>query len=677
MKKIYIILILFFYFLSVKSQFNCGSISAQNYLFNYDKTAKSHIEKLMLDAETNQTYNLNKAMSVANYTIPVVFHVLHNGSFENISDAQINDAISILSRDFLKKNADTINIVMPFKNIAANCNIEFKLATIDPNGNCTNGITRHYDQNTNWTINFSNYLYTWDASKYLNIYVVKTMPSGIAGYAYYPGAVSASADAIVILSQYVGSIGTANTLVSRALTHEVGHWLNLQHTWGNTNQPGVACGNDGVNDTPLTQGNSACNLNASICTLGIVENVQNFMEYAFCSNMFTVDQRTRMQNALNSSVGLRNNLWTNANLIATGIISPNTACVPKAEYMPTNPITCVGNSLAFIDYSYNAPVTSWKWSSSLALNISTLQNASLTFTNSGLATVKLKVSNGFGADSITKANVIVLAGLGSGNANVVKDFETGIFPDNNWIETTPQYGSSFATYNASAGSGNNCIWVNNFFDNPSEVISFYSPAYNLQNSANAQLNFKYAYIQQSILNDDSLNIYVSNNCGVSWQSIYAKSGGALNTTSSLQTMAFLNPLTSQWKNELINLTTVIGSPKVYFKFKFTSDANGSGNNIFIDDINIISTVDVKETRTLENIFKIYPNPTNSSINIEFLEVNSEPALLQIATTLGLVFKQLEIANGTSTINLDELNIGIYFITLKINNRIKTFKLIKN
>ncbi len=685
MKKIYALLLVLVCFLSVKSQFNCGFNMAQNYLFNTDNTAKARFEQLMIEAEQQQHAGVNKTNAVANYTIPVVFHILHTGGSENISDAQINNAVSILTRDFLKQNADTSNIINQYKNLAANCNIEFRLATKDPNGNCTNGITRHYDPHTNWAVDFSYYKYTWPPSKYLNVYVVKTMQAGAAGYTYLPGSVGANADAVVILSQYVGSIGTANPYVSRALTHEVGHWFNLQHTWGSTNQPGVACGDDGVNDTPITKGHSNCNLSSAACTAGIVENVQNYMEYAYCSNMYTVDQKIRMQNALNSSVGGRNNIWTTANLIATGIINPNIACAPKAEFISSQSVTCIGNTLNFTDYSYNGTINNWKWSSTFAANTSTLQNGNLTFTNSGIAPVQLKVSNSVGADSIIKQFIVVMAGVGSGTTNVIKDFETGVFPDNNWIETTPQYGSNFATYSTSASTGSNCIWVNNFLDNPSEIINFYSPDYNLQNSLNAQLNFKYAYTQQSTANDDRLTVYTSINCGASWVAVYNKSGTALNSTGTIQTTAYLNPSPSEWISEMVNLSSVIGNQNVYFKFEFTSDVNGSGNNIFIDDINISSVVGVKELKIKNYDLKIYPNPANDILNIEWKIENGLLAGLAnnhqytITNSLGQIVKEESISftHHQSAINICELKSGIYFLHLTRNGQlIATAKIIK-
>jgi len=682
--KICFKLLCFLYSVSMMAQQqgkNCGQGYAYQRLFEEDPSAKARLENIIKQSSQKNkgTANLSAASS---FTIPVVFHVLHKGGSENISDAQINDAVAILNRDFRKMNADTTNIVAQFKPLAADCNVEFKLATIDDNGKCTNGITRHYDNRANWTINFADYVYTWNPSKYLNIYVVRSLPNGTAGYTYLPGTVGGSADAIVILHGYIGTIGTGNVFTSRALTHEVGHWFNLMHVWGSTNNPGVSCGDDGVGDTPLTKGHGSCNLgNAIDCTPGIVENIQNYMEYSYCTNMYTIDQRTRMHNCLNSPTGNRNNLSTNANLIATGVINPMLNCAPKAEYLSNTSITCVGSSLSFVDQSYNAPIVDWLWSSPLASNSSTLQYGILSFSAPGIADVKLKVSNAFGSDSITKSNVTVLSASNpSGNISLVQSFETGNFPDNNWIRSQPQFGSPFVQTFSAAATGTSSIWINNYFDNPNGAVSFYTPAFNLQNSVAAQLSFKYAYAQQNGANNDRLRVYVSTNCGTSWAQLYSVSGTSLSTTGVDVAGPFTNPAPAEWKTENVNVLSFSSNDRVYFKFEFTPDVNGAGNNIFIDDINLNSVVGLNEFAHVFNSVNIYPNPFNEEVIIENTgtETISSVKIFDISMRK---LKEIEIMDPNSKKiilgDLKNLSSGVYFMELKSANGSRTVKLIRN
>ena len=212
-----------------------------------------------------------------------MFHIIHQYGTEDISDAQILDEVKILNRDYNRENADTVDVVDEFKHNIGKINITFRLATIDPWGNYTNGIDRIASLQT-YVGNDGSKLNPWLRSKYLNVWVVKQMTNGVAGYAFYPSAVDGvngvKKDGVIILSEYIGSIGSSTVNTSRALTHEIGHYLNLPHTWGNTNDPGVSCGDDGIQDTPITKGHTTCSLTDGDCFPNIIENVQNYMEYA-------------------------------------------------------------------------------------------------------------------------------------------------------------------------------------------------------------------------------------------------------------------------------------------------------------------------------------------------------------------------------------------------------------
>lgn len=650
---------------------HCGTTEALEWLYRQDPSARQRVQALLDAAQmTDKTASINQYARTAavSYTIPVVFHVVHLGGNENISDAQVKDAVNILNRDYSKQNADTMNTIAVFKPIAAKTDIHFALATKDPQGNCTNGITRHYDAVTNWgSPNQSNYKFQWPANKYLNIYVVKALDPGVAGYSFYPGAVPLGMDGIVILHNYVGSIGTASSFGSRSLTHEVGHWLNLAHVWGSNNNPGQACGDDGVSDTPVTKGNSWCNLSAASCSAGVIENVQNYMEYSFCSTMFTQGQATRMQAALNNSNGLRNNIWTNANLIATGVINPLSNCAPKAEYVITNSITCTGQALSFLDASYNGSITSWKWTSPAAQQPVISQNGQLTFTNSGQVSVKLKVSNSFGSDSITKNTIYVMAnGVNSATTNVTESFESVQFPDSRWFASLPQYGSGYAKTNLAAATGSSCVYINNFGDNPSEVVNMFTPAYFITNTVNLNLQFKYAYAPQFATNSDRLRVLYSTNCGQNWVVLFNKSGSVLAAGNAPFANGAFVPQASQWTTNTLPLNLSAGT-EVYFRFEYTVDAvNGAGNNFYLDDINVGNGgVGVAENRLDPSLVVISPNPATSLVNVTFLSPLTESCTVQIMDVTGrIVMAPVALAAEGIAIDTRLLNRGVYFVNVK-------------
>ncbi|HRH39120.1 MAG TPA: M43 family zinc metalloprotease, partial [Flavobacteriales bacterium] len=295
------------------------------------------------------------------YTIPIVFHIIHNYGPENIGDDQVLDAVRILNEDYNKLNPDWPNVRPEFLSLVANVSIEFKLARKDPNGNCTNGITRTVSTLTNDGTQTMKDLIQWPRNKYLNVWVAASA-DGAAGYTLTPGSVSfnSSADGIVVEHTYLGSMGTSQPSHSRTLTHEVGHWINLEHCWGSSNTPAVAANcndDDGVSDTPNTIGWTTCNLNGASCSSPL-DNVENYMEYSYCSKMFTNGQKTRMIAALNSNTSQRNQLISASNLAATGGNDLPALC--QASFGSSARQICAGTPVDFTDLSHDG-VTSWQW----------------------------------------------------------------------------------------------------------------------------------------------------------------------------------------------------------------------------------------------------------------------------------------------------------------------------
>lgn len=231
-----------------------------------------------------QSLATSKTTSVEpTYTVPVVFHVLHlgetPGTGSNINDQECIDALAQVNRDYARQGNDTLTIDPLFEPLYENSHMQFVLARKDPNGNCTNGIVHHYDPKTNWDqSDYFNYQYStyatgnWSPAKYLNIYIVKNIIGSsigiIVGYTYLPGTSPITpADAIVYRNDFLGGLD------ARSLSHEIGHWFGLSHTFGSTNEPGTECSNDDISDTPKTTGFfSTCPKAASFLTAPSVTN---------------------------------------------------------------------------------------------------------------------------------------------------------------------------------------------------------------------------------------------------------------------------------------------------------------------------------------------------------------------------------------------------------------------
>jgi len=254
------------------------------------------------------SYTLNKKLAYKSFSqqkmdtvirIPVVVHVIHRLTSENISNAQINSQIAALNKDYGKLNPDTTNAT---GSSIADVKFQFVLAKIDPSGFPTSGITR--TPTTRDNIGTTNQYYSlvpaWNNERYLNIWVCD-VGQFILGKAYPPNSpgVSPQEDGIVIGSEYFGTVGSvaAPYDLGRTTTHEVGHYFDLLHIWGSDQNP--SCNTDDlISDTPNQDSEVYSCVTRTSC--GSVDQLSNFLQYVddACMGNFTLGQKTRMRTAL-------------------------------------------------------------------------------------------------------------------------------------------------------------------------------------------------------------------------------------------------------------------------------------------------------------------------------------------------------------------------------------------
>ena len=665
--------------LSAQVKTPCGTYDANKAIEMIDPEGY-RLEREKLEQETMEF--AQRKSSAATYTIPVVFHILHLYGTENISDAQIFDAMEVINRDFNKQNADTANTIAAFAGIAANVGIEFKLAKLDPQGNCTNGIDRIYSAYTNVGDEDAK-LNQWPRNKYLNIWVVKDISSGAAGYSQYPSNFGAASDGIKILHTYVGSIGTGSPSRSRALTHEIGHWLNLAHPWGNSNTPGVASNcniDDGVTDTPNTIGWTSCNLNGTSC--GSLDNVQNFMEYSYCSTMFTNGQKTRMVAALNSSTASRNNLSTAANLTATGVNS-NTVCAPDADFYTLTPAVCVNSSVNFVDNSSLGAATSWNWTfPGGSPATSTDQSPVVTYATPGTYSVSLTVSNANGSNSVTKNSYVTVE---SNTADITtptffEGFENlTLGAANGWSTTNLGGGSAWATTTSAAYTGAKSVRLNNISNTPGFIDELITPSIDLTQFTSPRLYYKVAYANLTATDNitNSFQILSSVDCGKTWGVRRTYTETALETVNP-QNSSFTPTSQSQWREDNINLSSFAIYSNIIFKFKFVA---GEGNNLYLDDINLNNTTSLTEMESLENNFRVFPNPSDQDAVVYFSTESNATIAVKVFDLLGKEVYNNNmgtLAAGNHNLILNKETIsgsGLYFVRLSVNDTQLTRKFI--
>jgi hypothetical protein len=310
---------------------NCATMP---HLHQLEQMNPLMIRKMQAIERHTQEYlrNPQQAGSRNVITIPVVVHVVYRTSSENISDAQIQSQMTVINDDFRRLNSDADNTWSQ----AADVEIEFCLASVDPNGNATNGITRTAtsvsSHGTNNSIKFNSQggKDAWPAGDYLNMWV-GNIGGGILGYAQFPGG-SAATDGVVMDYRYFGTIGTATAPfdLGRTTTHEIGHWLNLRHIWGDGN-----CSvDDFVGDTPTSDApNYGCSVGHVSCSS--VDMVQNYMDYSddACMNLFTAGQKSRMR-ALFAPGGFRESLLNSNGCGTPGGGGGGSSCASTVSSFP-------------------------------------------------------------------------------------------------------------------------------------------------------------------------------------------------------------------------------------------------------------------------------------------------------------------------------------------------------
>jgi len=305
---------------------NCGTTIYEDHLRSLDPNYDAKKESVFREA---QKIGAQQRSGVV-VTIPVVVHVVYNTSTENISLSQIQSQIAVLNKDFRRTNSDASQTPQVFQNIAADSEIEFCLASVDPNGAATNGVTRTQTNRTSFQVPYSTndpepLKFTaqggkdaWNSTKYLNMWVAD-ISNGVLGYATFPGTSTAARDGVVMGYKYFGTSGTAQSPYNggRTATHEVGHYLGLRHIWGD----GACFADDNITDTPTSgasYGGCPTHPQSSCST---TDMFMNYMDYVNdnCMNLFTQGQKAVMVGVLQSQ---RSSVIGNAST-ACGTINPS------------------------------------------------------------------------------------------------------------------------------------------------------------------------------------------------------------------------------------------------------------------------------------------------------------------------------------------------------------------
>lgn len=661
----------------------CHTYEMQEKLFEERPELRLEAEKLQREFDLrvkdlpNGVFNRKSGEP---YIIPVVFHVIHDNGAENISNEQVMDAVREMTLDFNAENLDLPWVNQAFADIVGDVGIEFRLARRDPQGNCTNGIVRTQSLTTySGGENLKTVSPIWDRSRYMNIWVCKSIGGGAAGYTYYPSTLNGSFgetnDGIVVRSDYVGGIGTSNGGRRHTLTHEVGHWINLPHAWGSTNEPGLP-GNcdtdDGVEDTPNTIGWTTCIASGQSC--GSLDNVENFMEYAYCSKMFTEGQKTRMLASLNDVIAERSSLWQEENLILTGVYDLPELC--EADFSSGRRTICVGETVSFSDQSFwGVAERNWIFDGGNPAG-STLAYPSVTYNTPGTFTVALLVSDTMGntLSKVEPAFVHILDTAIIPFPHIESFEEADPGPEISgipWFEDGYSDIDRWQVTDDAAFTGQKSIRIIETNPQAGARRLLSSQNYSLAGLGEIpSLTFKYAAGAKASPSQAKLTIWISKDCGKVWNLRNEISGEELFTGGVVSGSEVYVPAPSDWVEANVPLyLDIYLTEEFQVRFEFKS---GGANALYIDDINLQASP-VTGVHNLESEsagIDVFPNPTTGAVTVRTLELNDPNPSISVMDYTGRNLRGINVRRGESdSVDIDMAGLpdGIYLV--RIGNRV--------
>ena len=665
----------------------CGHSKATNELLEkypnlFDEISEAEVE---LELFTQQ-FEQQRAGDDEILIVPVVFHIIHNYGPENIDDAQVHSAIEYTNIYFRLLNENYNDVIEEFIGLAADVQIEFRLAQLDPNGNCTSGITRTVSDLTYQGDSEMKSLIQWPRDQYLNIWVC-SYANGSAGYSLYPSSVdswfAAGEDGIVLRHDYVGAIGTSSFGQSSTLSHEIGHWLNLRHLWGNSNEPGLEenCDMDDlVNDTPKTIGWTSCSLNGESC--GTHDHVQNYMSYSNCRRIFTHGQRTRMRAALNSSTADRNELSQESNLIATGTFDLQ-PMLCTANFSIDNPVVCIDQEVQFHDLSYNG-VENWSWDFGdgevLEGNDPDVhKNPVHYYSEEGTYSVTLVVSNASGEMAEEQLAAITILPASVQELPLVDGFENGLLNDT-WYLINQDNNQQWHIQSSTSYTGSKALKLDNFNnDLDGNLDAIVSSTMDVSEAQEVTISYRWSYINTYPETDDRLKIYISPDCGTTWVLKKMHRGSTDLPCGNPSVFSWEPNDASDWKYYAINIDNVTQFSDTW-RVKFEFEGKG-GNNIYLDDINIIvdGVVGTEELNPTAAI-TLFPNPAEGNVSLNISSNQAGRGTISVVNVTGQLVDEIhsgDLGQLDRTFQLSVANwpSGIYFVVIQGERLKRTAKLV--
>lgn len=722
----YFFLTVFLSFTAVHFSYSqCHHDHAQEKLYEQIPALKSKMENINEFVRIQNKFKQQaKTTSEQELVIPVVVHVIHKsstlvGTDENLSDSTIQAVINNVNDAF--SHTSGLSFTNPFSGV--DLNIRLCLAIRDTAGQETTGIIRHADDVltiTNEDNNITQETYNWDPSQYLNFYLVSDIvsdesspvSSGTLGYAYLPSAHGLGFDGAVF-------IASENTFWHGLVTHEVGHYLGLTHTFtGGCQNDDCTIDGDMVCDTPPKKDPGGASFdcsNSDDChaddddqsannpfrptNLGGIGNIEdsneNYMDYSgSCWQAFTEGQKDRMRTILLSTraslfesdactpfeendLAITSILFPEGN-ICSSILEPEIEIQNDgSDTITTATIHVKVNNILQYEYTFTGELRTGN-STVVKLNNTTFsegENELHVYVNTVNGVDDEKMSN----DTITIFNSL----------HTISDFpyEEGFeesFDDINWSLYNPEEDKTWEINDEASAydTGEHSIVIDNFTSDLSfsENDWLITPVLNLTSHIDPLVSFDVAYAPYGPSNYEGLAIYISEDCGTSWNEVYLKENLEL-ATSDINVSSF-TPDSSEWRNDTFDISAYAGKQ---IKIGFENHP-GWGNRLFIDNFTISAssnqplTTQIEENKDILSC-QLHPNPSDHNTTLELYNtVNQESIDVTIYDAMGQVAQTYHFISdgGLQAFELtsSSLSKGTYLITIHTPHSKITKKLIK-
>lgn len=624
----------------------CGTMEAYAELFRQNPQFKQQFEENQHRIQQAALQNSNRVMALED-TVAVVIHVIGSATLQSqITDAILQSQIDTLNVDYQGKNADSTRIPAHFKPFYGKMGITFLLAKTDPNGLPTTGIERRTNAVTftagtaDNAKRFANGgLDGWDGTKYLNLWVV-AFSDNILGISVFPGD-PRNLNLHGFVCDYRAFGSNASYLYpeynkGRTTTHELGHFLNLRHIWGDDTNPVNVCGASGCTGTDFPGAPAGQDDTPNQCAAvfgdadptgtGVIRTdactpsgsgimYQNFMDYGddIALVMFTQGQNARMETAFTSpdrgplltstaynppASAPGNDARISAILAPTdgAVVGCGTTVTPSVtiQNMGTATLTSARINVMVNGTAQTTPFP-YNWTGSLATGQSA--TVSLPAVTVPLGAIALKIytslpNNVVDANAANDTSTVNISRVDPSTLPVSNDFEAAFLPTGwstinpdgdelEWIWATPGTGGTGTGAAATDNYNNNAIGSTDDLRTPYIANTGLLPT----DSVLVTFDLAHKYYS-SIFGDaaDRLQILVTNDCGATYTTLFDKGGPALATAGGSSAIYGV-PVASDWKNQQVSIGQNIFSAGA-FQIVFRN-VNDYGNVIWVDNINVI------------------------------------------------------------------------------------------